>query len=55
MMMKFEDINVGEKFFDPYSGEYFTKVCGNAAEIQSGGDWIGSLITFDADEMVELV
>lgn len=54
MMVKFESLNVGQRFFDPYCGEYFTKVCGNAAEMETGGDaFTGSLATFDAGEMVD--
>ena len=53
--MKFEDIAVGTKFFDTYTGDYFIKVCGNAAVVQSGGDYLeGSLCTFEYDEEVEL-
>ena len=52
--MRFEQIEYGAKFFDPYSGEFFVKVCGNAAECITGGDaFTGSLITFDPDEIVE--
>jgi hypothetical protein len=53
MMVQFQTLDVGQRFFDPYCGEYFIKVCGNAAELDSGGDTIG-LVTFEANEEVEL-
>ena len=53
MMVQFQTLDVGQRFFDPYCGEYFIKVCGNAAELDSGGDNIG-LVTFEPNETVEL-
>lgn len=53
--MKFEDIAVGTKFFDTYTGDYFIKTGCNNAEVVSGGDYLeGSLCTFGYDEEVEL-
>ena len=52
-MVQFQTLDVGQRFFDPYCGEYFIKVCGNASELDSGGDTIG-LVTFEANEEVEL-
>lgn len=53
--MIFEDILVGQKFFDSYTGEYFIKTGANSAEVCTGGDYLeGSLCTFAFDEEVEL-
>lgn len=54
MMVKFESLDVGQRFFDPYCGEYFIKVCGNAAQVDSGGDAVAGLATFEPEEEVEL-
>ena len=51
----FQDLFVGDSFFDPNSGDYFVKRCGNAAEWLKGGDYFtGQLITFNNDEFVIL-
>ena len=53
--MTFEQLAVGQRFFDPACGDFFIKVSYNAATIDSGGDYLeGSLCTFDNDEKVEL-
>jgi hypothetical protein len=54
MMVQFQTLDVGQRFFDPYCGEYFIKVCANAAQIDSGGDAITGLVTFEYSEEVEL-
>lgn len=54
-MAYFQTLDVGQRFFDPYCGEYFIKVCGNAAQVDSGGDaFAGCLVTFEPNETVEL-
>jgi len=56
MQTRFKDIEVGERFFDPNTAEDYSKVCGNAAEFLSGGNYhTGQLATFDDDEFVELI
>ena len=56
MQTRFNDIEVGERFFDPNTAEDYSKVCGNAAEFLSGGNYhTGQLATFDDDEFVELI
>jgi len=55
MRVKFKNIEVGERFFDPNTAEDFSKVCGNAAEFLTGGNYhSGHLATFDEDEFVEI-
>ena len=55
MRVKFKNIEVGERFFDPNTAEDFSKVCGNAAEFLTGGNYhSGQLATFDEDEFVEI-
>lgn len=54
MMVQFQTLEVGQRFFDPYCGEFFIKVCGNAAQVDSGGDAIAGLCTFEAEEEVEV-
>jgi hypothetical protein len=54
MMVQFQTLDVGQRFFDPYCGEFFVKVCGNAAELDSGGDAFSGLVTFEPNETVEL-
>ncbi len=49
----FSDLNVGDTFFDPNSGEFFIKVCGNAADFISGGDYFsGCFAEFEENEIV---
>jgi hypothetical protein len=53
-MIQFKNIALGEQFYEPNSGEYFLKVCGNAAEHLAGGEnSTGQLCTFDEDELVK--
>ena len=53
MKTTFSKLNIGDKFFDPNSGEYFIKVCGNAADFISGGDYFsGCFAEFEEDEIV---
>ena len=53
--MKFYEIDVGSRFFDPYSGEIFVKLCGNAATWNDSGDPEDEkgICTFSDDEEVE--
>ena len=55
MRIKFKNIEVGERFFDPNTAEDYSKVCGNAAEFLVGGNYhTGQLVTFDHEEFVEV-
>jgi hypothetical protein len=55
-MITFGELELNTKFFDTESGEYFSKICGNAAEFISGGDYFtGQLVTFDSNELVEKI
>jgi hypothetical protein len=53
--MKFSEVNIGEQFFDPVSGEYFEKANNSTAVYISGGDFFELLeAAFSADDTVEL-
>lgn len=53
MQVEFKSLNVGDKFFDPTSGENMIKVCANAADFITGGDYFsGCLAQFELNEMV---
>lgn len=53
--MTFAQLVVGQRFFDPESGDFLIKVSDIAAKIDSGGDYLeGALCPFDNDEKVEL-
>lgn len=53
MKIEFKLLNIGDKFFDPNCGEYFIKVCGNAADFISGGDYFsGCFSQFKDNEIV---
>lgn len=55
MLIKFESLEVGERFYDPNTAEDFCKVCGNAAEFLIGGNYhSGQLCTFDDFDFVEV-
>lgn len=51
MEVTFENVLIGVKFFDPYSGEYWTKVSDTEAKVESGGD-LGGIDMFYGDEIV---
>lgn len=50
--LKFSDVALGQRFFDPVSAEYFVKLSGNMAAMVTGiGD--GTVPDeFDADDIV---
>lgn len=51
--MVFKDIKIGDKFFDPYSGEEFIKVDNHSAKCVTGGDYFeGEIDNFSLDEEV---
>ena len=53
MILVFNDIAIGENFFDPNSGEYFEKVTNDSGKFISGGDYFEGVIeTFGATEFV---
>lgn len=53
-LIQFENLDVGERFFDPNTAEDFAKVCGNAAEHLVGGNYhSGRLMTFEPNELVQ--
>ncbi len=55
MTIIFDFLDVGERFYDPSTGEFFVKVCDNAAERLIGGNYSsGNLLTFDSGESVEV-
>jgi hypothetical protein len=55
MQIKFESLDVGERFYDSSTAEDFVKVCGNAAELLTGGNYhTGTLVTFHPIEIVEV-
>jgi hypothetical protein len=55
-LIQFENIEVGERFFDPNTAEDFAKVCGNAAEHLIGGNYhSGQLMTFEPTELVQII
>lgn len=55
MLIDFDALDVGERFFDPSTAEDFVKVCGNAAERLIGGNYSsGHLMTFEPGERVEV-
>lgn len=55
MKIKFKELDVGERFYDPNTAEDYCKVCGNAAEFLVGGNYnSGQLATFEEDEFVEV-
>jgi hypothetical protein len=55
MRIKFKNVEVGERFYDPNTAEDYSKVCGNAAEFLTGGNHhSGQLATFEEDEFVEI-
>jgi len=53
-LVSFESLDLGARFFDPSTAEDFAKVCGNAAEILTGGNYYtGQLVTFEPVELVQ--
>ena len=46
--MVFAEVKIGQRFFDPYSGEFYVKINENMA------DGLGEDGYFDADDEVEL-
>lgn len=53
--VRFIDVSVGERFFDPDSGEFFVKVDATTARCDSGGDALeGETDTFDAYDPVDV-
>lgn len=55
MSIIFDFLDVGERFYDPSTAEFFVKVCDNAAERLIGDNYsTGHLMTFESDELVEV-
>ena len=53
-LIQFENLEVGERFFDPNTAEDYEKICGNAAEFLVGGNYSsGQLATFEPSELVQ--
>ena len=53
-LIKFEQLDIDQCFFDPCTGEDFLKVCGNAAQFLTGGTYFSSqLATFEPNELVQ--
>lgn len=42
MEIQFGLLEVGEVFWDPFSGEFWKKINQDQASIRSGGDWDGA-------------
>lgn len=55
MLTQFQNVKVGQEFFDPDCGESFVKICENAAEmVKPNGDIFYGLMQFDDAEEVEI-
>jgi hypothetical protein len=53
-LVSFESLDLGARFFDPVTAEDFAKICGNAAEFLTGGNYCtGQLVTFEPTELVQ--
>ena len=53
--IRFEDVAIGQKFFDPFSGDFFIKVDDNEGEtVDTGSAWDGERDSFEPDEIVIL-
>jgi hypothetical protein len=52
MLAKFSKVKNGQRFFDPYSGDFYVKKSTTYAESDSGGDGVGD--EFGEDELVEI-
>lgn len=53
MKIEFGNLEIGEEFFDPNSGEDWKKINENQASIISGGDYlIGKIDTFQLDDEI---
>ena len=51
-MKTFGEVELGGRFFDPHSGEYFIKVSPDTAYLDSGGD--SDVCEFGSDEVIVL-
>ena len=52
--MTFSDVRVGERFFDPFSGEFWEKTSPATALCDSGGDGLeGRADEFNPHDVVE--
>ena len=52
----FESLEIDTVFFDPNTGENYQKVCGNAAQFLTGGEYFsGHLATFESNELVQQI
>ena len=52
----FSDVEIGENFFDSYSGDTFIKVNDNQAKFTSGGEYFHNQIAdFDPTEEVKMM
>lgn len=50
-MTSFANVQIGDKFFDPVSGEFFIKLTETTASCESGGDALeGEVESFDPNE-----
>jgi hypothetical protein len=54
MEKKFGEVEIGQRFFDYYSGEYWIKTSDTEATLDSGGDALGGIDMFNANEEVEV-
>ena len=53
-MQEFKNVTIGQKFFDPNSGEDWQKISESSAMIISGGDYLrGNCDNFAPDDMVQ--
>lgn len=52
MLVKFSKVKKGQRFFDPYSGDFYVKKTTTYATAECGGDGVGD--EFGDDEMVEV-
>lgn len=52
----FEDITIGETFFDPYSGDVYQKLSNDTATMyDTNGDYLDNVDTFELNEIVEKI
>ena len=53
-MQEFKNVTIGQKFFDPNSGEDWQKISESSAMIIFGGDYLcGNCDNFAPDDMVQ--
>jgi hypothetical protein len=54
MIVLFSEVQVGQEFFDTFSGEHCVKTGDNTARLITGGDAVQGEDEFDPEEYVEV-